>query len=165
VIQPGTFDGGNAPADTLGTLADFEPINFGGVNVFDAAIAEVNDGVGGADVRNQTPSDGYGSPTTSVGNPAPRMKVQKYGRTTGQTKGRVWAVNASINVGYDYGVALFTGQVVVRGGGFSAGGDSGSLIVDDNNNPVGLLFAGGDSTTIFSPLQPILTRFGVAIAD
>ena len=38
VIQPGTYDGGAAPADAIGTLFDFEPINFSGLdNIIDAA--------------------------------------------------------------------------------------------------------------------------------
>jgi hypothetical protein len=58
------------------------------------------------------------------------MEVKKYGRTTGQTNGRVDAINATVNVGYDSGTALYTGQVIIKasgGGSFSAGGDSGSL--------------------------------------
>ena len=38
-IQPGTVDGGTDPADRIGTLHDFEPIDFtGGDNLMDAAI-------------------------------------------------------------------------------------------------------------------------------
>ena len=41
MIQPGSFDGGSAPADTIGTLSDFEPIVFttSANNTIDAAIA------------------------------------------------------------------------------------------------------------------------------
>ena len=40
ILQPGAVDGGSEPDHTIGTLADFEPINFsGGDNHIDAAIA------------------------------------------------------------------------------------------------------------------------------
>src|SRR5262245_23699699 len=39
ILQPGPVeDGGTDPADRIGTLADFQTINFGGTNVMDAAI-------------------------------------------------------------------------------------------------------------------------------
>ncbi len=95
------------------------------------------------------------------------MRVMKYGRTTGQTKGRIQGINATVLVGYDTGVARFVGQIVIGGGGFSAGGDSGALIVvekgGDARKPVGLLFAGGPSFTLANPIDPVLARFGVTI--
>jgi len=91
----------------------------------------------------------------------------KYGRTTQHTKGRVQGINATVNVGYDVGVARFVGQIVIGGGGFSAGGDSGSLIVAqggaDDRKPVGLLFAGGGGVTIANPIEAVLDEFGVTI--
>lgn len=161
VIQPGTFDGGSAPADAIGTLADFEPIDFsGGNNLFDAAIAVSTT----ADLGNATPSDGYGTPS-SAGTAVVGTKVMKYGRTTGQTKGRVAVTNLTVQVNYGVGVATFTNQLAVYGGSFSAGGDSGSLIVTQKGGQqaIGLLFAGGSNATIFSPIGPVLTRFGVTI--
>jgi len=38
----------------------------------------------------------------------------------------------------------------------SRGGDSGSLVVDDRNRSVGLLFAGGDTTTLINPIGAVL---------
>ena len=60
VLQPGKFDGGQDPADAIGTLADFEPIVFStsANNEIDAAIALSST----ANVGNATPSDGYGTP-------------------------------------------------------------------------------------------------------
>ncbi|HXV85099.1 MAG TPA: hypothetical protein VD793_00290 [Gemmatimonadales bacterium] len=164
VLQPGAFDGGVDPADAIGTLFDYEPIAFGGTpNVIDAAIAwSSTDNLG-----NATPSNGYGMPRSATMAAAPGMRVKKYGRTTGQTQARVEAVNASVNVQYDGGVALFVGQVIVRGGSFSAGGDSGSLIVvnggANDRRPVALLFAGGGGITVGNPIDAVLARFGVTI--
>lgn len=165
VIQPGTYDGGSSPADDIGTLWDFEPIDFssGASNIMDAAISLSSP----QDLGNSTQSDGYGTPKSGTAVASVGMTVKKYGRTTGETKGRVQGVNATLNVGYSTGVARFVGQIVIGGGGFSAGGDSGSLVVvgkgSDFRTPVGLLFAGGGGTTIASPIDAILDRFGVAI--
>lgn len=165
VIQPGTFDGGSSPDDDIGTLFDFEPIVFStsADNVIDAAIAESSTSL----VGTSTPSDGYGTPKSATIAAAVNMDVQKYGRTTGQTDGRVDSINATVNVGYDSGTARFIGQIVIRPGNFSAGGDSGSCIVvdggADDRRPVGLLFAGSNSVTIANPIDEVLSAFGVSI--
>ena len=170
VIQPGTYDGGSSGADDIGTLADYQEIDFPGTctNVMDAAIALSST----ADLGNTTPSAGYGTPKSTTLAAALNMKVKKFGRTTGQTKGTVFAFNATLNVSYGPGkVACFTNQIIISPGTFSAGGDSGSLVVGDgkgrsrrdDGKPIGLLFAGSASYTIISPIDAILTRFGVTI--
>jgi len=169
VLQPGPYDGGTAPADTIGTLFDFEPIVFStdASNVIDAAIATSSTSLLG----NATPRDGYGTPKSATAPASIRMKVKKYGRTTGFTEGQVYAIEATANVVYDAGVARFVHQIIITPGTFSAGGDSGSLIVADakgkntvdNNKPVGLLFAGSDLFTIANPIDAVLSRFGVTI--
>jgi hypothetical protein len=93
----------------------------------------------------------------------------KYGRTTGLTKGRVDAINATVDVGYSTGVARFTGQIIIRPGSFSAGGDSGSLIVSnergsEKKKPVGLLFAGSSFFTVANPIGLVLEAFDPDIA-
>lgn len=164
VIQPGAYDGGSSPADDIGTLAEFSPIDFsGGNNTIDAAIALSSLG----DLGNATPSDGYGTPKSDPVQAAVGMRVRKYGRTTGQTNGRIDAINATVNVGYDSGVARFVGQIIIRPGGFSAGGDSGSLIVarggSNDGKPVGLLFAGSSIFTVANPIGAVLDHFGVRV--
>lgn len=172
VLQPGSYDGGVDPDDSIGTLADFEPINFyGGENRIDAAIALSSTGLLG----NATPLDGYGAPvsTTLPADPDLLNKpVKKYGRTTGLTKGKVYAINATVRVGYGYNKeALFVGQIVITPGGFSAGGDSGSLVVvdgkgkhaADDRKAVGLLFAGSSFYTVANPIDEVLSRFGATI--
>ena len=164
VIQPGTFDGGSSSADDIGTLYDFETIDFnGGNNTIDAAIALCK-----GTLDNATPSDGYGVPTSATVSPSIGMRVQKYGRTTGLTKGRISAINATVDVNYGaVGTARFVNQIVISSGSFSAGGDSGSLVVgqrgEDSRKPVGLLFAGSALYTIANPIGPVLSRFGVSV--
>jgi len=168
VIQPGTYDGGVVSDDSIGILAAFVTIDFGGGdNFIDAAIALSSMD----DLDNKTPPDGYGTPQSTIAEAVIGMKVLKYGRTTGQTKGRVYAINVTVNVGYDNGVARFVNQIVISPGTFSAGGDSGSLIVvdskrtDNHLRPVGLLFAGSSLYTIANPIGLVLDAFGVTIDD
>jgi hypothetical protein len=169
VLQPGTYDGGINPDDAIGTLADFEPIVFStsANNTIDAAIAISSVSV----LNNTTPSDGYGIPKSTTVTASINQKVKKYGRTTSLTKGIVYAINATVNVGYDSGVARFVNQIIITPGGFSAPGDSGSLIVADgkgkdkanDRKPVGLLFAGSDLMTVANPIEMVLDTFGVTI--
>lgn len=163
VIQPGTADGGTASADAIGTLFDFEPINFGGNNTIDAAIALSSKALLG----NSTPLDGYGTPSSDVVGAVLGQNVQKYGRTTGLTRGTITAINFTVNVGYGSGTARFVDQIIVEGikGPVIKGGDSGSLLVTDSGNPVGLLFAGNKNgrMAIANPIGAILSRFNVTI--
>ena len=169
VIQPGVADGGSDPEHAFGTLADFEEIGFCRAlacpeNRIDGAIAESSpDQLAAA-----TPSNGYGAPRTGTVEASLMLAVQKYGRTTGHTRGKVTGLNAILDVNYRTGKARFVDQIVITGEGFSAGGDSGSLIVTDgrgrkDRRPVGLLFAGSPNTTIANPIDLVLDRFGVTV--
>jgi len=162
VLQPGPYDGGTLPNDGIGILSAFEPIRFdGSANYIDAAIA-LSDA---STLGKATPANGYGTPGSTTANATIRMAVQKYGRTTVLTKGKVAYINVAVNVGYDSGVARFENQIIVTPGTFSAGGDSGSLIVtaDTSCKPVGLLFAGSSSYTIANPINSVLSRFSVTV--
>ena len=168
-LSPGCGTATERDAAVIGNLADFVQLNFelGSVNTVDAAIASTTTEL----VGNATPSDGYGTPKSTTITAFVNQKVKKYGRTTGQTKGQVIAINATVDVGYDSGVARFVGQIIISPGAFSAGGDSGSLIVDDSKGrnkddarkPVGLLFAGSQFTTIANPIDLVLDSFGVTV--
>lgn len=167
-LQPGPYDGGTS-ADRIGVLSAFETIVMGGAsNIMDAAIAQVDDP---ADLLGITPDYAYGAPGTNTVNATVGMDVQKFGRTTGHTKGKVAEINVSVSVCYvPRGLfmcaeaATFHDQVAVEPGSFSAGGDSGSLIVTtSNNSPVALLFAGSSTRTLANPIGPVLNRFGVVI--
>jgi hypothetical protein len=166
ILQPGRYDGGVNPRDAIGTLAAFEPIKFdGSINTIDAALA-----IGTTSTMARvTPTGGYGMPKITPAAAYVGMPVQKFGRTTGLTTGRVYALNATVRVGYSSGTAVFAKQIVITPGTFSAGGDSGSLIVtksvtnSTNARPVGLLFAGSSAYTIANPISLVLSRFGVAV--
>ena len=170
ILQPGTVDGGINPTDAIGTLHDFEPIKFCSPfptcpeNHIDAAIAATTT----ENLGNSTPGNGYGTPRRETMAARIGMEVQKYGRTTGHTAGRITGLNATMNVGFRDGTARFTGQIVISRAGFSGPGDSGSLIVsggsgEDSRRPVALLFAGSETSTLANPIDLVLKRFDVTI--
>jgi hypothetical protein len=169
-VQPGVADGGTA-ADRIGALAAFSELSAGPGNLVDAAVTALDEGVG-AD-----PGGYPGGPlallVAAADDVDPEDVVEKVGRTTGHTRGRVTAVEVDgVGVEYDDGVHTFDDQVEVEGlsGGFSAGGDSGSVIWRSRDRaPLALLFAGsetggssGGGVTFANPLATVLRILGVA---
>lgn len=190
ILQPGPADGGKA-ADRIAALAEFEPIDFGdnpsqcgiadtvagvlnvlarvtgsshrlqpirqtaGVNLMDAALAQPDapDLVVPAILDVGLPA---GADVCQLG-----QEVQKMGRTTGLTQGYVTQVNVTVNVSYNGRTARFTDQMIASE--MSSPGDSGSTILDMDRKAVGLLFAGSSTTTIFTPIQRVLDRFGATV--
>ncbi|GAA0693695.1 hypothetical protein GCM10009104_21360 [Marinobacterium maritimum] len=168
VIQPGSFDDGSSPADDIGTLYDFIPLDFsGGDNQVDAAIALTDASLLGT----ATLSSGYGAPSAETVSAYLGQPVQKCGRTTGCTQGQVSELAVNLNVCYEGTLlictksARFVDQIAISDSGFSSSGDSGSLIVtdDDQRNPVALLFAGSSTRTFGNPIDQVLASFNVVI--
>lgn len=96
-----------------------------------------------------------GKPQNPITKPALDVEVQKFGRTTEYTKGKIIGLNATVSVSYGGGrVAIFEHQIISDIP--SAGGDSGSLVLDMENHPVGLLFAGGDDITIMNEIERVM---------
>ena len=88
--------------------------------------------------------------------------VQKTGRTTNYTTGRVTNINATVNVNYGNGrVARMVRQIVTTN--MSAGGDSGSLLCDTRENAVGLLFAGSSRITIHNHIAYVQRLLGIRV--
>jgi hypothetical protein len=168
IVQPSPGDNNCecAAADTIGRLVGFKTIDFsGGNNIMDAAIIRTSEDK----MSNRTLPDGYGVPLTlTIRNVTLGTKVQKYGRTTGYTKGTVTAVNSTLSIGSTDGTAIFVNQIEftgVNGLIFGDHGDSGSLIVAADRRPVALLFGGDDVTHVAfgNPIQPILDYFKMDI--
>lgn len=168
VLQPGPADGGRA-ADRIGTLSAFEPLAAHRPNLVDAAVAVLDDGV------EAEPGRLPGGPLTGVVTPSaeidPEEPVEKLGRTTGHTRGRISAVEVDgVIVQYDEALYTFDDQIEIEGlaGAFSAGGDSGSVIWRmPDRAPIGLLFAGserggsrGGGVTFANPLATVLDVLG-----
>ena len=171
VLQPGPFDGGQNPGDSIATLTQFVPLNFTGVNSVDCAVATLDDGIAfdskNLDLLGQL--SGVRTSPVDVGD-----VVAKVGRTTGVTHGTVTAIELdNVTVGYDNGNATFNGQIEIEGTGslsFSRGGDSGSLIVDQNNLAAALLFAGGETggtngmgLTYANPIETVLQALSITL--
>ncbi|MGY1842486.1 hypothetical protein [Modestobacter sp. SYSU DS0875] len=169
VLQPGPADGGTGD-DRIGALAGAVRFEDRPGNRVDAAVALLDPEVP-AD-----PSAYPGGPLlATVAAPDavdPDELVEKVGRTTGHTRGRVTAVEVDgVGVQYDRGVFTFDDQIEIEGltGAFSAGGDSGSVIWRSaDRGPLGLLFAGsefggsaGGGVTFANPLATVLSRLGV----
>ncbi len=146
IIQPGAFDGGTVPANVVGNLVNFEPLNTSLPNLVDCAVAGVAPGIGF--ISDMIPGIGAlrGVSATALQS---NERVAKTGRTTGTTTAQVTAVELdNVVVSYEIGDLRFNGQIEVDGinqTSFSQGGDSGSLVVDENVEAVGLLFAGSDT--------------------
>jgi hypothetical protein len=146
ILQPGPFDGGQNPADRVGALSQFVPLDFTTVNAVDCAVATLDDGVTFdskmLDLLGQL--SGLRTSPVDVGD-----MVAKLGRTTGLTHGKVTAIELdNVTVTYGKGNATFNSQIEIEGTGtlpFSREGDSGSLIVDQANLATALLFAGGET--------------------
>ncbi len=168
-LQPGVADGGT-PADRFGALAAFVQLTPEPGNLVDAAVAALDDGV---DADPSAYPDGpLAGLVARVDDVDPDELVEKLGRTTGHTRGRITAVEVDgVGVQYDEGVVTFDDQVEVEGdsGEFSAGGDSGSVIWRSRDRaPLGLLFAGsteggsaGGGVTFANPLATVLRELGV----
>ncbi len=124
-------------------------------NEVDAAVAKP---VSGSVITNDIIDIGAitGTKAATIG-----MSVRKSGRTTATTTGVIQTLNTNVDVGYGGGsVATFENQIVAND--MSDPGDSGSLIVDGTEpKAVGLLFAGSDTSTIFSPIDRVLELLNV----
>lgn len=156
ILQPGRADAGRYPADLIARLSRYVPIRFGGpFNYVDAAIAAGHF----HDLSREIYWIGYvkGVRATGVG-----CIVQKTGRTTSYTTGRVTAINVAVNVNYGSGrVARFLRQIVTTR--MSGPGDSGSLLCDMHENAVGLLFAGSSSITVHNDIRYVQAYLGIRV--
>ena len=169
VLQPGPADGGG-PGDRVATLAAFVRLVTGTANLVDAAVAALDAGIDAA------PADLPGGPLLRSVPPSLDIDmdeaVEKLGRTTGHTFGRITAVEVdAVGVQYDAAAHRFDDQIEIEGraGAFSGGGDSGSVIWRSRDRaPIGLLFAGseaggvtGTGLTYATPLATVLEALGV----
>jgi hypothetical protein len=167
VLQPGTLDIGSDPGFdptyVVGASVLSVPINFspGAVNYVDAAVALTH-----PDFASKVIHDLGFAPTPSLGVAAVGMPVTKSGRTTGVTTGTVQSIFTTVDVDYDSpcGIARFELQAIVTPGAFSASGDSGAVVLDTATKiPVGLLFAGGPTSTVMNHIVLVYFLAGVFV--
>jgi hypothetical protein len=161
-VQPGLIDSqclasaANAVGDFAGNL-----VPLGTANV-DTALSVARAGM----VDTSGAILDIGPPCTSPQTPVLNMQVMKSGRTTGLTTGRITSVHTSVSIQYQRGcnagrkfTVSYTNQIVTTN--MSSAGDSGSLLVsnDGTPNPVGLLFAGSSSATVYNPIQDVVNAY------
>jgi hypothetical protein len=163
-----------------GSLID---ISIFGSNTMDAAIAWTTP----RELGQATLPQGYGMPNSIIfgdldrdgffdnKNDLLQLPVQKFGRTTGLTHGRISEINVTSLVCYancsdpfNSKFAWLEDQISIISNSteaFSAGGDSGSLVLTDDprKNPVALLFAGSENSTLANRIDLVLARFDVSI--
>ena len=163
ILQPGAYDGGTYPRDMIGRLSRFVPIKFktstkSPRNYVDAAIAEVPFHLANREVYWL----GYIKDLYT----APKIGdiVQKVGRTTNFTTGKVQSVNATVDVNYGNGrVARFAHQILTTR--MSAGGDSGSIVTTLDEEAVGLLFAGSPYVTVLNNILYVQSLLNIRIHE
>jgi hypothetical protein len=127
----------------------------------------------------------FDTPTTFEPAVAPRLNVQKWGRSTGYTTGQVASVltdpePVEYSVVSHYGPQnsqSFRGtiyyptvyEVLGRAGRpFSVGGDSGALVVTADEQPprvVGIIIAGSPDKTLVLPLEPMLHQLELQLVS
>jgi hypothetical protein len=166
ILQPGKLDGGKKSADIIAHLSYVVKLSATNPNEMDAATAEINKGLN-LDFR----INGKKSVKGTIEH-ANKMKVEKFGRTTGHTIGSITTRNLDLQVDYDGKLFDFQDQFEIKGvmskgkrTMFCDGGDSGSLILQRGSfKAVGLLFSGNDDGTTFAtPIEAVLQAFSVNI--
>lgn len=167
ILQPGPIDGGTDPADRIARLSRFIPITFDPPvnrahhnNLVDAAVAagEFHD------LDREIYWTGYVRGWRPKAHVTVGTIVQKTGRTTNYTTGRITAINATVDVNYGGGrVARFNDQIITTN--ISAGGDSGSLVTTLDDVAVGLLFAGSSAATIINQIEHVRSLLRVEVGE
>ena len=126
-----------------------------------------------------TGDEAFDTPTEFAAEVTARTPVQKWGRSTARTEGRVIAVLTDPEP-VEYAVVSYFGpqasqtfkgtiyyptvyEVGSTGRPFSAAGDSGSLVVTVEPDGrslriIGIVIAGGPTKTLVLPLQPMLEQ-------
>ncbi len=165
IVQPGILDGGTCATDQIATLKRWIQLipQGSGTNLVDAALAQaVNPG----DVQNTIHDIGCISSWRSVSevdvisDPADPDNVQKTGRTTGYTTGKITDIDATVTI--NYGAYLADHEDVIVTDNMGAPGDSGSLLVDMSNKAVGHLFGGSPGVVVFySKIQNVLNALNI----
>ena len=158
IYQPGPIDSRGAKS-SIATLKKFVRIKRSG-NTQDSAIAKIHSNL----IRDGLIDDIYptiNSRLTGFANAKVGTQVQKCGRTTGYTTGRVMGLNASFSIKYDFGIARFNKCVVLSA--MSRGGDSGSIIQDMSEKAIALLFAGSSRVTIANPMNLVRNQYGLKL--
>lgn len=160
ILQQGAYDGGQNPADKIGTLAAFVPIVFNDQvhpNHVDCALCLPDDP---NDLLDEILELGY---PTGFKEAAVGTDVIKSGRTTGTNTGTITEFSGLITIGYGTpGTAYFDDQIITTP--MLLGGDSGSCLLDaSDHKAVGLCFAASDVISIACRMTEVMAALGITI--
>lgn len=190
ILQPALYDGGEKDASVIGHLRRFVPLHGQAVSPvcriarsFEALVNKIigafrpqyrvqvwrdNEAPNTVDCAVAAPvtADAVAADVLEVGEVkgvsevALGMTVKKSGRSSGLTNGFVLASDVTLRVEMNYGeYGVFAGQLLA--GPMSMPGDSGSLVLSEDNHAVGLLFAGSEQATMFTPIGRVLDALDV----
>lgn len=159
IFQPGPVDFG-ASTDTIATLSRWVPLMTDSHNYVDAAMAEVQGGTSGWSDFVATFVKDIGVPSGTTLEPSIGMNVEKAGRTTGYTTGRVEQVGVTARVSYRDSFPaplVFRDQILLTP--MSRPGDSGSVVFQaGTRSAIGLLFAGSERSTLANRINLVLSH-------
>jgi hypothetical protein len=163
IYQPGLLDHGEVGADAIARLSRFSALSATKPNRIDCAIAEI--------LAPELIGTALMPKVGKLANPQPiavveGMAVEKVGRGSGYSVGRVFDVSATLVLGYAMGEISFVDQILIRGTGaaFSEDGDSGALVVDvDSGRATGLLIGGRGDYSVANHLEDVLAELGVGL--
>lgn len=191
ILQPGPYDGGKSPADVIAKLERWIALE-GQVSTCPvakvwASLYNISNRLIGGKTELHAYADGNNEVDCAIAKPVDEndldslildigkpkgakdpeldMVCKKSGRTTElTTDGPISLLDWSGDIGYSNGNLHFVGQGIIIKDNFCAGGDSGSVILNQaDDKVVGLLFAGSDNSTIFSPIRKVLDALEVEI--
>ncbi len=160
IAQPARNDGGNCPADRVGSLQRAVLSS----NV-DGAVVSIEERPYACEIL--AIGDVKGSKAAAEG-----AAVRKRGRTTELTHGEVISTDYSTTIDFGDGLGSVTlvDQIRIAVDGsqsemFGTSGDSGSVVVDDDGYLVGLYFAGNSSGTrgVANPIAKVLSELDIEV--
>ncbi len=147
ILQPALADGGIYPRDMIARLTRYVPIEYSTafrkpLNYVDAAIAEGN-------LQNLDREIYWASHVKDLYT-SPRVGdiVQKCGRTTGFTTGKIRTINTTLDLNWSGRRARFARQILATA--MSGPGDSGSLVLNRDEHAIGLISGGSRRATIIN---------------
>ncbi len=188
IVAPGIFDvdPNNVPPFTVGfhfqalNMIAGTPDNVNPKENQDAAIFKIKDTI----LVSSHQGGAYDTPNATTGL-VPNLQVEKVGRTTGHTHGRITTqMHGAFGIPYNAPLHGFSGAIyfdplfVISGTGgdvFADHGDSGALITThdgQSRKAVGIVVGGmvdktapGGKVTLAMPIAPILQEFGVTLVS
>ena len=190
VLQPGKYDNGSEPEDVLGFLHRFIPLKSGKEDEATCPIAKTVERLTNSFLKTLRPDYKFKlykegiknlvdcavakpknenevkssildiGEVKGVRDPEVGLRVQKSGRTTGLTSGKIKVKDTTVEVKMTQDEkAQFKDQFITEP--LSEAGDSGSLVLDEDNKAVGLLFAGSKKATVCNKIDNVLKALKV----